>query len=259
MENFLVQHADGSFSTVDFAAAPADTAKLTASEAWAALASAEFLLPAEAESLLVVYVIAGEKAISLSDGKAPLALTFEVETIGDATLTKASQALALSSDEAFNQAGVLLGVSTEGLRQEARVILRVYPSHQKSDAEVVASLGHVYDLSNSTESASLKSLAARAGQVPASLVLEQNFPNPFNPETSIRYNLPEAAVVTLVIYDQLGRKVRTLVNQTAQPAGYHRAGWDGRDEAGRPVATGIYLYKITAGRHTQVRKMVLQK
>ncbi|MDZ7273399.1 MAG: choice-of-anchor D domain-containing protein [candidate division KSB1 bacterium] len=95
--------------------------------------------------------------------------------------------------------------------------------------------------------------------VPEKFELLQNFPNPFNPETSIRYNLPEAAVVTLVIYDQLGRKVRTLVNQTAQPAGYHRAGWDGRDEAGRPVATGIYLYKITAGRHTQVRKMVLQK
>ncbi|MDZ7266023.1 MAG: hypothetical protein ONB48_01645 [candidate division KSB1 bacterium] len=132
VENFLVQHADGSFSAVDFAAAPADTAKLTASEAWAALASADFILPADAESLLVVYAIAGEKATSLSDGKAPLALTFKVETIGDAALTKTSQTLALSSDQAFNQAGVLPGVSTGGLRKDSRVILRVYPSHQKA-------------------------------------------------------------------------------------------------------------------------------
>ncbi|MCG3157121.1 MAG: hypothetical protein DKINENOH_03752 [bacterium] len=95
--------------------------------------------------------------------------------------------------------------------------------------------------------------------VPEQFELLQNFPNPFNPETSIRYNLPEAAVVSLVIYDQLGRKVRTLVNQAAQPAGYHSAVWDGRDEAGRAVATGIYLYKVTAGQHRQVRKMVLQK
>ncbi len=95
--------------------------------------------------------------------------------------------------------------------------------------------------------------------VPEKFEVLQNFPNPFNPETSIRYNLPEAAVVTLVIYDQLGRKVRTLVNHVTQMAGYHSAVWDGRDESGRPVATGIYLYKVTAGQHSQVRKMVLQK
>lgn len=105
-------------------------------------------------------------------------------------------------------------------------------------------------------------VAKQAGEialVPQAFELLQNFPNPFNPETSMRYNLPEAAAVSLVIYDQLGRKVRTLLNGVSQPAGYHSVLWDGRDETGRAVATGIYLYKITAGAQSQVRKMVLQK
>ncbi|MCG3153496.1 MAG: hypothetical protein DKINENOH_00084 [bacterium] len=258
VENFLVQHADGSFSAAGFAAAPADTASLTAGEAWAALASVEFILPAEAESLLVVYAIAGEKTMSLSDGKAPLALTFKVETIGDEALTKASQALALSSDEAFYQAGVLLGVSTEGLREDSRVILRVYPRHQKSDAEVVASLGHVYDLSNSAESASLKPLAARAGQVPASLVLEQNFPNPFNPETEIRYTLPAAGSVRLALYDLTGRQVMMLF-EGEQQAGHHIIRWHGRDSDGRPVGSGVYFCRLETSVSVQTRKLVLAK
>lgn len=258
VENFLVQHADGSFSAAGFAAAPADTASLTAGEAWAALASTEFLLPAEAESLLVVYAIAGEKAISLSDGKAPLALTFKVETIGDEAMTKASQALALSSDEAFYQAGVLLGVSNEGLPKDSRVILRVYPSHQKSDAEVVASLGYVYDLSNSTESASPKPMAARAGQVPTSLVLEQNFPNPFNPETEIYYTLPAAGSVRLALYDLTGRLVMMLF-EGEQQAGRHIIRWHGRDSHGRPVGSGVYFCRLETPAAMQTRKFVLAK
>jgi len=258
VESFLVKHADGSFSAADFAPAPADTARLTASEAWAALASAEFILPAEAESLLVVYSIAGEKAKSLSDGKAPLALTFKVETIGEAALTKTSQILALSSDEAFNQAGVLLGVSSEGLRKDAKVILRVYPSHQKSDTEVVASLGHVYDLSKGAESASLKPLAARTAQVPASLVLEQNFPNPFNPTTEIRYTLPAAGAVRLALYDLTGRLVMILF-EGEQRAGRHTIRWHGQDRHGRPVGAGVYFCRLETPGAVQTRKLVLAK
>ncbi len=258
VESFLVKHADGSFSAANFAPALADTARLTASEAWAALASAEFILPAETESLLVVYSIAGEKAKNLSDGQSPLTLTFKVETIGEAALTKASQILALSSDEAFNQAGVLMGVSSEGLRKDAKVILRVYPSHQKSETEVVASVGHVYDLSKGAESASLKPLAARTAQVPASLVLEQNFPNPFNPETEIRYTLPAAGSVRLALYDLTGRLVMMLF-EGEQRAGRHTIRWHGQDGHGRPVGAGVYFCRLETPGVVQTRKLVLAK
>lgn len=95
--------------------------------------------------------------------------------------------------------------------------------------------------------------------VPEAFELQQNFPNPFNPSTTIRYTLPEEARVTLVIYDLLGRQVRTLLRDAQHNAGYHTAVWDGRDDAGRPVASGVYLYRIEAGAHQGTRKMVLVK
>lgn len=95
--------------------------------------------------------------------------------------------------------------------------------------------------------------------VPAKFEVLPNYPNPFNPETSIRYNLSQSAPVRVEIFDQLGRRVRTLVNGEMQQAGYQSKLWDGRDDAGRVVATGIYLYKVTAGKESIAKKMLLQK
>jgi len=75
--------------------------------------------------------------------------------------------------------------------------------------------------------------------------LSQNYPNPFNPGTSITYVLPQAAFVTLTVYDLLGRTVRVLVDGQ-QPGGRRWAEWDGRDTRGLPVASGAYIYRLTA-------------
>lgn len=91
---------------------------------------------------------------------------------------------------------------------------------------------------------------------PEEYMLSQNYPNPFNPATSIRYRLPYAGKVKLGIYDLLGRQVKALVD-VEQAAGYYEVKWDGRDDLGREVATGIYLYRIEAGRFVRSRKMVL--
>ncbi len=88
--------------------------------------------------------------------------------------------------------------------------------------------------------------------------LEQNHPNPFNPETTIRYSLAQAGEVRLVIYDLLGRSVRTLVNKQQQP-GFYNITWDGRNEAGKSVAGGLYVYRLTAGDFVATKKMVLLK
>lgn len=86
--------------------------------------------------------------------------------------------------------------------------------------------------------------------------LSQNYPNPFNPTTMIKYSVPEAQHVTLEIYNSLGEKIRTLVN-SAQEAGNHTVQWDGLNSSGRSTASGMYLYKITAGKFTSVKKMLL--
>jgi hypothetical protein len=94
--------------------------------------------------------------------------------------------------------------------------------------------------------------------VPATFTLHQNFPNPFNPITSLRYDLPEQAQVTLTVYDLMGREITQLIN-TTQEAGYRSVQWDATNMHGKPVSAGVYLYQIRAGEFVQIRKMVLLK
>ena len=93
---------------------------------------------------------------------------------------------------------------------------------------------------------------------PLQSVLEQNRPNPFNPQTTIHYTLAAAEHVTLSVYDATGRLVRTLVNQD-QAAGARDVTWNGHDDRGNAVASGVYFYKMTAGKFTETRRMVLLK
>ncbi len=88
--------------------------------------------------------------------------------------------------------------------------------------------------------------------------LYQNYPNPFNPVTIIRYDLPEHGNVNIVVYDVLGKQVRSLINQP-QEAGCRSVVWDATDDFGKPVSAGVYLYRITAGDYSEIRKMVLIK
>jgi hypothetical protein len=90
------------------------------------------------------------------------------------------------------------------------------------------------------------------------LVLHQNVPNPFNPSTTIRYDLASAARVELQIFDLAGHSVRTL-RAGDEAAGRHELTWQGRDDAGRPVATGVYFYQLRAGNEVETRRMVLTK
>jgi hypothetical protein len=94
--------------------------------------------------------------------------------------------------------------------------------------------------------------------MPERFELAQNNPNPFNPTTIIEYALPQPAKVELRVFNILGQMVRKLVDEEKQ-AGYHQVDWDGRDEAGRPVSTGIYLYQIRAGDFVKTMKMSLVK
>lgn len=92
--------------------------------------------------------------------------------------------------------------------------------------------------------------------LPLTLKLEQNFPNPFNPSTTIRYEVPTSATVRLTVHDLLGREVAKLVRATQEP-GRYEAVWQGTTSAGVPVASGVYVYRLEAGSNVMTQRMML--
>jgi hypothetical protein len=98
----------------------------------------------------------------------------------------------------------------------------------------------------------------QAALLPTKYELHQNLPNPFNPQTLIKYDLPEEALVRLEVFNILGQKVATLVDRY-EAAGPKSVLWDGTDAAGNKVSSGIYLYKIIAGDYKAAKKMMLVK
>ena len=94
--------------------------------------------------------------------------------------------------------------------------------------------------------------------IPEIFTLHQNFPNPFNPITTLSYDLPKDSDVILTIFDMLGNEVARLVSSNQQ-AGYKSVQWDATDSMGSPVSAGVYLYQIEAGEFVQTKKMVLLK
>ena len=93
-------------------------------------------------------------------------------------------------------------------------------------------------------------------RLPETFSLEQNVPNPFNPETTIRFNLPLSQPIRLTIFDLAGQTVDILA-QTDYPSGYHTLTWDGRDDDGRAVASGVYLYRLQTPFAALTRKLLL--
>ncbi|MCH7681655.1 T9SS type A sorting domain-containing protein, partial [candidate division KSB1 bacterium] len=89
-------------------------------------------------------------------------------------------------------------------------------------------------------------------------VLEQNYPNPFNPTTTISYQLPRAETVRIIIYDLTGRQVQELLYENKE-AGSYSVEWNGNNQIGQRVSSGLYIYQISAGKFSQTRKMVFVK
>jgi hypothetical protein len=94
--------------------------------------------------------------------------------------------------------------------------------------------------------------------LPDGYTLHQNYPNPFNPETIVSYTLGARSEVSLDIYNVLGQRVRNLIDAEQAPGDYSLV-WDGTDREGRPVPTGVYVYRLKVGDLAQTRKMLLLK
>lgn len=109
-----------------------------------------------------------------------------------------------------------------------------------------------------SSSVSVTVVVANKSLLPDAFSLSQNYPNPVNLETVIKYALPEDCHVELTIYNMLGQKVKTLVNQY-QDAGYKIAHWNGRDDKANEVASGLYFYKIETPKYSESKKMIFMK
>jgi flagellar hook assembly protein FlgD len=99
---------------------------------------------------------------------------------------------------------------------------------------------------------------ADSNAIPAITELIGNYPNPFNPETVIKYGLKTDTKVLLEIYNLRGQKVKTLINDS-QSAGYHQITWNGRDKTGKQTASGVYFYIMKTDNFEKTRKMILLK
>ncbi len=153
--------------------------------------------------------------------------------------------------------GIVNGTAVSGGGDIVRFVFRVLYEFEDNARFEIAD-GLVFDPSQ------LQNPAVVAGvlelqSTPREFALRQNFPNPFNPDTTIKYDLAESADVTLQIYNVLGQVVRTLVGSEAQNAGRYQIRWNGMDDRGVSVSSGVYFYQISAGKFQDVRKLMLLK
>ncbi|MEC9456824.1 MAG: T9SS type A sorting domain-containing protein, partial [Candidatus Neomarinimicrobiota bacterium] len=155
-----------------------------------------------------------------------------------------------SSDEAFTEPEVFEMIDIAYL--DLDYVLN------ESNYYRIAAVDHAGNISDYSDVVDFTVLATDLDLIPDVFALHQNYPNPFNPTTQIKYDLPEDAMVSITIYDVMGRSIRSLVN-TTQSAGYRSIQWDATNNLGEPVSAGMYIYMIQAGNFTQTKKMVLLK
>ena len=101
-------------------------------------------------------------------------------------------------------------------------------------------------------------LSIDGSAIPEEFALHQNYPNPFNPVTSIQFDIPEQSEVRMDIYNLMGQRVATLVNNTLEP-GFHAVKWNGTNDFGKQLSSGMYIYRISANNFTSVKKLILMK
>ncbi|MBH31520.1 MAG: hypothetical protein CMG71_05960 [Candidatus Marinimicrobia bacterium] len=156
----------------------------------------------------------------------------------------------------------VMAFSMEGETLDLEEPVLMIPLSAKGDYEGKLSLD-VKNFILSRPDGNKVSLRVSAGQiyvvpsVPSRFTLNENFPNPFNEQTVIRFDLPESALVSLVIYDIEGKRIRTLEDHSVLSAGYHAKPWDGLDNNGDPVSSGEYVCSLKVGINYQAIKMVL--
>jgi hypothetical protein len=259
VKGWSVKTASGQQQSLTFLPVSLDTvAQFTPSNSWDYLASLPALLSANAESLLVDFTLWAEnlQKVGTASGGPQISLEFKNST--GLSLSKISGP-AFSASGTIPETAFRFAVPLDAVKQwitttVLQAVVKVEGFPPKS--ETFASLGHIYDFTKQVNKGRLDQPDHTPDQVPDQFVLYANYPNPFNPETIIKYQLPELLPVTLKIYNLLGQEIRTLVDEV-QRSGVYEIRWDGKDDIGRSVASGIYVYRLQAGSTVAVKKMIM--
>lgn len=274
-EPFQIKLPNGEEQRWDFIPVSLDTFNLTPTNSWELLASLPALLPANAESLIVEIAIDGENLERIANQPGVIARG-AFRLIG-----RNNQVLATRFSPPFNLSGNLpasrhrlsfalnqIGIppNASAVKANVMVVTGTNPS-----PGVFASLGHIFDFNGQVSPLMAKSgnsqtrIAPEPEQEenePQTFMLESNYPNPFNPSTIIRYRLAKEARVSLIVYNLIGQKVRTLADGFIA-SGSHQMIWDSRNDNGDMVGSGIYFLKIMAesgeSRFVGTRKLMLMK
>jgi hypothetical protein len=138
----------------------------------------------------------------------------------------------------------------EGIRNTGESQIRITVTATDTNASTISTSFYVSDQGTTSVTET---------SIPKEFSLSQNYPNPFNPSTSIKFGLPVSAPVTMEVYNVLGVKVRTLIHNDVMSAGIHQLEWNGKDDAGISVTSGVYLYRINAGTFQVTKKMMMLK
>ncbi|MFQ5607469.1 MAG: FlgD immunoglobulin-like domain containing protein [Candidatus Zixiibacteriota bacterium] len=163
-------------------------------------------------------------------------------------------------DVALSQADLQLRTGVRQGNTYALVTPRIEPALIHSGAiqpgPVVEATGALLSVEIASYNGAMMHVATRT--LPTTFSVMQNYPNPFNPRTIIAYDLPVEAQVTISIYNSLGRQIRVF-DEGDRPAGSYEVAWDGSDNNGYQVSSGLYFYKVVAGKFSASRKMILLK
>jgi hypothetical protein len=160
-------------------------------------------------------------------------------------------------------AAVISQTTTNGAGHTARVVMEgftyevIRDDRPGANGGVMDRIDHLYDVITFLQN--IVDAPTDAGPVKFSTKLSQNYPNPFNPSTTIEFTVRDRTRVSLKVYNVAGQLVRTLVDGERAPGSVHQVAWDGRNDAGQTVSSGVYFYKLVTNDLTQTKKMVLLK
>ncbi len=234
-----------------------DTVKFTRDNAWDYLLTLPLISSSQADSLVINYTVSGEGVEKVGVGNAQVGL----EVLGPNVQRLASIAgPGLAAEGRIDKVPHRFGVNLKatGLADKAQLSFKFKFTGFTPKELAYASLGNIYDFNKTLAKSGFEEASVGAIHGPESPELLVNYPNPFNPETTITYRVERGGSVHLAIYNILGEKIRTLVDGP-QAANTYQVRWDSKNSVGQTVPSGVYVMRLNVGERTAVRKITLLK